>query len=65
MVPFPVVEGRYHGMRAAKDGLLWLRLPVNGTLGDGRAGTDAKPEKPVLERFDLATPQARRHRRRR
>ena len=28
--------------------------PVNGTLGDGRAGTDVKPEKPVLERFDLA-----------
>ena len=28
--------------------------PVSGTLGDGRAGTDVKPEKPVLERFDLA-----------
>jgi len=54
VVPIPVVEGRYHGMRAAKDCLLWYRLPVNGTLGDGRAGTDVKPEKPVLERFDLA-----------
>jgi tricorn protease len=54
VVPIPVVEGRYHGMRAAKDCLLWYRLPINGTLGDGRAGTDVKPEKPVLERFDLA-----------
>ena len=54
VVPVPVVEGRYHGMTAAKDCLLWYRLPINGTLGDGRAGTDVKPEKPVLERFDLA-----------
>ena len=54
VVPVPVVEGRYHGMRAAKDCLLWYRLPINGMLGDGRAGTDVKPEKPVLERFDLA-----------
>ncbi len=54
VVPIPVVEGRYHGMRAAKECLLWYRLPVSGTLGDGRAGTDVKPEKPVLERFDLA-----------
>ena len=53
-MPIPVVEGRYHGMRAAKECLLWYRLPVSGTLGDGRAGTDVKPEKPVLERFDLA-----------
>ena len=54
VVPIPVVEGRYHGMRAAKECLLWFRLPINGTLGDGRAGTEVKPEKPVLERFDLA-----------
>jgi tricorn protease len=54
VVPVPAVEGRYHGMTAAKDCLLWYRLPINGTLGDGRAGTDVKPEKPVLERFDLA-----------
>ena len=27
---------------------------MSGTLGDGRAGTDVKPEQPVLERFDLA-----------
>nr|MBF6607060.1 PD40 domain-containing protein [Chloroflexota bacterium] len=38
VVPIPVVEGRYRGMTAAKDCLLWHRLPVNGELGDGRAG---------------------------
>ena len=54
VVPIPVVEGRYSGMRAAKECLLWYRRPVSGTLGDGRAGTDVKPEQPVLERFDLA-----------
>ena len=53
VVPIPVVEGRYSRMTAAKDCLLWHRLPVNGMLGDGRAGTDEKAERPVLERFDL------------
>lgn len=53
VVPIPVVEGRYSGMTAAKDCLLWQRLPVNGVLGDGRAGTDEKAERAVLERFDL------------
>ena len=53
VVPIPVVEGRYSRMTAAKDCLLWHRLPVNGVLGDGRAGTDEKAERAVLERFDL------------
>ncbi|WP_232660609.1 S41 family peptidase [Pseudonocardia sp. TRM90224] len=53
VVPMPVPEARYNGMRAAKDCLLWYRLPVAGVLGDGRAGTEEKAERPVLERFDL------------
>ncbi len=53
VVPIPVVEGRYSDMAAAKDCLLWRRLPINGVLGDGRAGTDLKAERAVLERFDL------------
>ncbi|MCW2717911.1 S41 family peptidase [Pseudonocardia sp.] len=53
VVPIPVVEGRYSGMTAAKDCLLWYRSPVTGVLGDGRAGTDEKAERAVLERFDL------------
>ena len=53
VVPIPVVAARYCGMRAGKDCLLWYRLPVAGVLGDGRAGTEDKPQRPVLERYDL------------
>ncbi|MCY7342518.1 MAG: PDZ domain-containing protein [Pseudonocardia sp.] len=53
VVPIPVAEARYSGMAAAKDCLLWYREPVSGVLGDGRAGTDEKAQRPVLERFDL------------
>ncbi|SDG17735.1 S41 family peptidase [Pseudonocardia oroxyli] len=51
VVPIPVPEGRYRGLGAAKDCLLWLSVPVTGELGDGRAEGD--DPKPVLERFDL------------
>jgi tricorn protease len=53
VVPIPVVAARYHGMRAGKDCLLWYRVPVSGVLGDARAGTEEKAERPVLERYDL------------
>lgn len=53
MVPVPVAEGRYGGMGAGKDCLLWVRSPVAGVLGDGRAGTGDKADRPVLERYDL------------
>ena len=51
-MPIPVGEGRYTGMRAAKGCLLWFNWPVEGVLGSGRAD-DEKPERPVLERYDL------------
>ena len=53
VVPVPVVAARYSGMRAGKDCLLWYRVPVSGVLGDARADTEEKAERPVLERFDL------------
>ncbi|MEN3271069.1 MAG: tricorn protease [Pseudonocardia sp.] len=53
VVPVPVVAARYSGMQAGKDCLLWYRSPVSGVLGDTRAGTDEKAERPVLERYDL------------
>ncbi|WP_300018214.1 S41 family peptidase [Pseudonocardia sp.] len=53
VVPVPAVEALYAGMAAGKDCLLWLRSPLTGVLGDGRAGTRDKPGKTVLERFDL------------
>ncbi|UXY32576.1 S41 family peptidase [Streptomyces sp. HUAS TT20] len=54
VVPFPVEAARYSNLRAAKDGVLWLRHPVQGVLGASRATPDAPEPKTELERFDLA-----------
>lgn len=54
IVPFPVEAARYGSLRAAKDGVLWLRHPVRGVLGASRATPDAPDPKTELERYDLA-----------
>ncbi|MDQ8701023.1 PDZ domain-containing protein [Streptomyces sp. LHD-70] len=54
IVPFPVEAARYSTLRAAKDGLLWLRHPVRGALGANRAGLDDLGPQTALERYDLA-----------
>ncbi|MFI2367181.1 S41 family peptidase [Streptomyces sp. NPDC018833] len=54
IVPFPVEAARYSTLRAAKDGLLWLRHPLRGVLGTTRATPDDPGPKTVLERYDLA-----------
>ncbi|MFJ9818249.1 S41 family peptidase [Streptomyces sp. NPDC101151] len=54
IVPFPVEAARYSNLRAAKDGVLWLRHPVRGVLGATRATPDAPDPKTELERYDLA-----------
>ncbi|MFJ5835847.1 S41 family peptidase [Streptomyces shenzhenensis] len=53
IVPFPVEAGRYSNLRAAKDGVLWLRHPVRGVLGATRATPDDPDPKTELERYDL------------
>ena len=53
IVPFPVEAARYSRLRAAKDGVLWLRHPVRGALGAARAGLDDPEPKTELERYDL------------
>lgn len=53
IVPFPVEAARYSTLRAAKDGLLWLRHPVRGVLGATRATPDDPGPRTELERFDL------------
>ncbi|KAB2972664.1 peptidase S41 [Streptomyces sp. SS1-1] len=53
IVPFPVEAARYGHLRAAKDGVLWLRHPVRGVLGAARAGLDDPEPKTELERYDL------------
>jgi tricorn protease len=53
IVPFPVEAARYSTLRAAKDGVLWLRHPVRGVLGASRATPDDPDPKTELERYDL------------
>ncbi|MFF1838075.1 S41 family peptidase [Streptomyces sp. NPDC058231] len=53
IVPLPVEAARYSSLRAAKDGLLWLRHPVTGVLGTAGATPDARRPETVLERYDL------------
>jgi tricorn protease len=54
IVPFPVEAARYSNLRAARDGVLWLRHPVTGVLGAARATPDDPDPKTELERYDLA-----------
>jgi tricorn protease len=53
VVAVPVDESRYYYLAAAKGGLLWLRYPLAGVLGEGAAELDGSRPKPTLERFDL------------
>ncbi|MFI7315845.1 S41 family peptidase [Streptomyces venezuelae] len=54
IVPFPVEAARYSTLRAAKDGLLWLRHPVRGVLGASRATPHDPEPRTELERYDFA-----------
>ena len=53
VVAVPVDEARYYGLAAAKGGLLWLRSPLSGVLGEGTADPEDAHPRPALERFDL------------
>ena len=53
VVPVPVIEARYSGLRAVKGGLAWCRAQVTGVLGEGGADLDDDLPRPALERFDL------------
>ena len=53
VVAIPVEEARYRYLRPVKGGLVWLRAPVTGVLGEGGAGPDDDWPRPALQRFDL------------
>jgi tricorn protease len=55
VVQIPVAESRYRSLRAVKSGLVWLREPVTGALGQSGAAPDDHAPRPGLEYFDLAT----------
>jgi len=54
VVRVPVPEARYSSLQAVKGGLVWLREPVSGVLGENAAYVDDDGPRAVLERFDLA-----------
>jgi len=58
VVAVPVEEARYYSLAPVKGGLVWLRYPVAGLLGDGAADLEESRPKPVLERFDLRKREA-------
>ena len=53
VVAIPVEEARYRYLRPVKGGLVWLRAPVTGVLGEGGADPDDDWPRPALQRFDL------------
>jgi tricorn protease len=58
VVAVPVDESRYYYLAAAKGGLLWLRYPLSGVLGEGAADPEDAHRHPALERFDLRKREA-------
>ncbi|WP_405365822.1 PDZ domain-containing protein [Kitasatospora sp. NBC_00039] len=53
IIPFPVEGGRFGSLKAAKDGVLWTRIPLIGELGDEAASLEDERPRPALERFDF------------
>ena len=58
VVAVPVDEARYYYLAAAKGGLVWLRYPLSGVLGEGGADPEDAHPRPALERFDLRKREA-------
>ncbi|MFD9128205.1 S41 family peptidase [Kitasatospora sp. NPDC059571] len=58
ILPFPVEGGSFGSLHAAKDGVLWTRLPLLGELGDSAASLEDDHARPVLERFDFGKRRA-------
>ncbi len=55
VVPFPVPAARYRHLQPVHGGVVWLRQPATGELGDDLPTPEADKQRPTLERFDLAT----------
>lgn len=55
VVPFPVAASKYSALAPVSGGgLIWLRYPISGALGDTFADPDDGSGRPTLEHFDLA-----------
>ncbi|MFD8203830.1 PDZ domain-containing protein, partial [Streptomyces sp. NPDC059701] len=55
VTPFPVTASKYSALHpVAGGGLVWLRWPISGALGETFANPDDPSERPTLEHFSLA-----------
>ncbi|MBA2951689.1 S41 family peptidase [Streptomyces himalayensis] len=55
VTPFPVSASKYSGLRpVAGGGLVWLRWPISGALGETFVNPSDTTGRPTLEHFDLA-----------
>ncbi|MBC9729582.1 S41 family peptidase [Streptomyces sp. TRM68367] len=55
VTPFPVTASKYSALcPVAGGGLVWLRWPISGALGETFANPDDPSERPTLEYFNLA-----------
>lgn len=59
VTPFPVPSAGYRDLRAARDGVTWVRLATDtGELGSRRAGIDGDDPADQVEYFGFATRRA-------
>lgn len=55
VTPFPVTASKYSALHpVAGGGLVWLRWPISGALGETFANPADPSERPTLEHFNLA-----------
>lgn len=56
VTPFPVTASKYSALAAVSGGgLIWLRYPISGALGETFVNPADTSGRPTLEHFDLAT----------
>ncbi|WP_055518490.1 S41 family peptidase, partial [Streptomyces aurantiacus] len=55
VTPFPVTASKYSALYpVAGGGLVWLRWPISGALGETFANPDDTSDRPTLEHFDIS-----------
>lgn len=53
LVPFPVIASKYSATTPVRGGVVWLRWPISGALGQTFANPEDMSGQPALEFFDL------------
>ena len=55
VVAVPVAGGRYSHLESVRGGLIWLKLPLKGELGEDLPKAGAEPARASLEHIDLVS----------